>query len=112
MPDLNAIQNCKFLPINASTIGDNLVLANPLGPIFIMGIVLVSSAAANVTMKAGTSSKVLFGPIPLVAGGSYSADPTFERWVVGAGSGAGGGFYINIDATTIVTGSLWYKLGK
>ncbi len=112
MPDLNTIQNCRFASINASSIGDNLVLSNPLGPIFIMGIVLVSSAAANVIMKAGTANKVLFGPIPLVQGGSYSAEPTFERWVVGAGTGTVGGFYINIDAATVVTGSIWYKLGK
>lgn len=112
MPDLNTIQNCRFSPINASSIGDNLVLANATSPIFIMGIVIVSSAAANVTLKSGTSGRVLFGPIPLVAGGSYSAEPTFERWVVGQGSGATGGFYINIDAATTVTGSLWVKYGK
>lgn len=111
MPDLNTIQNCRQAPVNISASGDNLVLSNALGPIQIYGLTVVAGGAVNVTLKNGQAN-VMTGAMPLVNGGSIDFSPTFERYVVGQGTGANGGFYINLSAAVPLTGTVYFKYGK
>jgi hypothetical protein len=111
MADLNTIQNCRQAPVNISAAGDNLVLSNALGPVTIYGLTIVAGGAVSLTLKNGTGT-ALTGPMPLVLDGSIDFTPTFERYVVGAGTGATGGFYINLSVSAQVSGTVYYKLGK
>jgi hypothetical protein len=98
MADLNAIQNCRQAAVNIAASGDNLVT-------------VVAGGAVNITLKNGTSH-ALTGAIPLVNGGSIDFTPTFERYTVGTGTGANGGFYINLSGAVQLSGTIYYKLGK
>jgi len=111
MPDLNTIQNCRQAAVNISASGDNLVVSNALGPVQIYGLTVVAGAAVVVTLKNGTG-QALTGPMSLVNGGSIDFAPTFERYVVGQGSGAGGGFYINLSSAVQLSGTVYFKYGK
>jgi hypothetical protein len=111
MADLNAIQNCRQAAVNIAASGDNLVLSNAVGPVIVYGLTVVAGGAVNITLKNGTSH-ALTGAIPLVNGGSIDFTPTFERYTVGTGTGANGGFYINLSGAVQLSGTIYYKLGK
>jgi len=111
MPELNTIQNCRQAAVNISASGDNLIVSNASSPILIYGLTIVAGGAVNITLKNGTGTS-LTGPIPLVNGGSIDFAPTFERYVAGQGSGANGGFYINLSSAVQVSGTIYFRFGK
>jgi hypothetical protein len=111
MADLNTVQNCRQAAVNIFSSGDNLVLQNAKGPVTVYGLTIVAAAAVTVMLKNGTATN-LTGPMPLVADGSIDFAPTFERYVCGAGSGANGGFYINMTGAVQVSGTIYFKYGR
>ena len=111
MADFNTVQNCRQAKVDISASGDNLLLSNALGPVIVYGLTVVAGGAVNITLKNGTAH-ALTGAIPLVNGGSIDFAPTFERYTVGTGTGANGGFYINLSTGVQLSGTIYYKLGK
>ena len=106
---MSQITQWKTAVINASTNGDNTIVAAPTsGPIKVWKIWFTAAGAVNATFKDGASTS-LSGAVVLTGAGSsftlyYDGSP---HWVTSPGNA----FIINLNGAVAITGQVYYTLG-
>lgn len=95
--------------VNASTSGDNTIVAASAGnPIKVWKIMFTNAAAVNVTYKNGASTNLSGAMIYGTAGATVLDGP--EGFPLFACT-VGNAFIINLSGAVGIAGTVWYSLG-
>lgn len=107
---MSQIVNASSIDINASSSGDNTIIAAVTSrPIRVYQVFIVANAAVNLLFKDGASTNFNAFAVPLTAQGSaitfqYTGMPW---WVTTLGNA----FIINLSGAVQITGRAYYTVG-
>lgn len=105
--DLNQF-NIVSDPINASSSGDNTVIAaSPGRQIWVLSWFLIAGGTANVTWQDGAGGTALTGPIPLIANTGVACQHNPASWFQ---TSTGNLLNLSLSAGVQVSGVLTYIL--
>lgn len=106
MPDVGLRNQVRTAAVSFTTTGDNTVIAAVAGKLVtVVGLLLVSTGATNITVKDGAN--LLSGAMPLAAGIPLVLPPdaTMDYYATTTG---GNSFILNQSGAVQISGTVWY----